>query len=275
MIDSNLPSRAALSIGQILAGIQSPEKQRRTGQPVWRNSYYEGAIEDRVYRPLMGGNKRNAKRLIAAVLRAARELEKKTRRERQEATPGARNGILGQVGLDVLDAMYNRFLDYKSGRLEPSIEAIASVTGYAYSAVHSALVRLRDCGFLHWVRRSRKTDNAGEAGPQVEQIPNAYAMLIPDTIKPMIRHIMTDAPLPDCERARREQHATEFKEMIASISARQFVRDIIGTGDKALSASLDRLAALLDKREEQEREFSSKRETGGSHNIYEIHERTI
>lgn len=274
MIEANQPSRHALSIGQILAGITEPGKQRRTGQPVWRNSYYEGTIEDRVYRPLMGGNKRNAKRVIAAVLRAARELEKKTRRERQELKPGARNGILGQVGLDILEAMYNRFLDYRTGRLEPSIEAIANATGYAYSAVHAALVRLRDCGFVQWVRRSRPLDNAGNAGPQVEQIPNAYAMLIPEAIKPMVRHIMRDAPEPACERWRREQHIAEFNEMVSSVSARQFVRDIIGTGDKALSASLDRLAALLDKREEQEREFSSKRETGRSHSINEIYERT-
>lgn len=267
-------SRFALSIGEIVAGIEQPGKHRRSSVPVWRNSYYEGSIEDRVYRPFMGGNKRNAKRMIAAIMRSARELEKKTRRARQEKAKGARNGIIGQTGLDVLDVLYNRFLDYKSGRLDPSIEAIADATGYAYSAVHAALVRLRECGFVQWVRRSRETGNKGEAGPQVEQIPNAYAMLIPDALKPLLKHIMAEAPLPDCERWRREQHANDFKRMISEISASQFVRDIIG-GDGKIGLSLGRIAALLDAQQEQEREFSSRRETGGSPYSNEIPIMTI
>lgn len=250
----------ALAIGDVLAGLKPP-KQNRSGQPVWRNSYYEGTIEDRIFRPFMGGNMRAAKRHIGAILKSAKDLERKTRRERQAKTPGTRNGILGQVGLDVLDALYNRFLDYRTGRLEPSIAAIADAVSHSYSAVHSALMRLRQCGFLHWVRRSRPTDNRGVAGPQVEQIPNAYALLLPKAIEGMVKHLIGKSPVPDDERWRREQHIQEWNQMLASVSAVEFL-ETTWDGDRLAGESLRRIAAALDAREKQEREFSSNGETG-------------
>ena len=67
------------TLGEILANLPAA-KGRRSGQPVWRNSYYKGQIEDRIWRPFMGGNVRGAKRRIGAILKAARELEQRTRR---------------------------------------------------------------------------------------------------------------------------------------------------------------------------------------------------
>ncbi|HKT85299.1 MAG TPA: hypothetical protein VJQ77_04340 [Novosphingobium sp.] len=239
----------------MIAGLDAPKKQRRAGQPVWRNSYYEGTIEDRIFRPFLGGNLRSAKRHIGAILNSAKELERRTRRERQTKVPGCRNGILGQVGLDVLDALYNRFLDYRTGRLEPAIATIAEAVGHSYSAVHAALQRLRQTGFLHWVRRSRPTDNRGIAGPQVEQIPNAYALLLPKAIEHMVKHLIGKSPVPADERWRREEHAREWNRMLASVSAVEFL-ETTWDGDRLAGETLRRIAAAIDAREKQEREFS-------------------
>ena len=60
----------------------------RSGQPVWRNSYYEGQCEDRIWRRYGDGTARTGKRLQALILKAARRLERETRRKRQaEAEP--------------------------------------------------------------------------------------------------------------------------------------------------------------------------------------------
>ena len=223
----------ARSFGELVAGIKPP-KQMRSGQPVWRNSYYEGQIEDRLWRPFAGGNMRGAKRRIGAILKSAREMERRTRRERQKAQPGTRNGMIGQIGLDVLEALYTRFLDFKTGRLEPAIATIADAVGHSYAAVHAALRRLRSAGFLHWIRRSRPTDNKDVAGPQVEQITNAYAMLLPKKLEDMVRHLLGRSPMPEDARWRKEQQAKEWQDMLAGVSASDFLNATWSGADTTL-----------------------------------------
>ena len=88
---------------------------RRTGQPVWRNSYYEG-IEERIWRPFADGTVRGGKRLAGALVAAARRIERQTRSERKKATPGTKRGVLGQTGIDVLEALLE-IVDFATGRL--------------------------------------------------------------------------------------------------------------------------------------------------------------
>ena len=97
----------------------------RTGQPVWRNSYYEGQCEDRIWRRIGDGSKRTGKRLHGLIMKSARRLERETRtarkqlaercrrmsaEEREEAVQRkqpilhhARRGLLGEVGLEATD----------------------------------------------------------------------------------------------------------------------------------------------------------------------------
>lgn len=220
----------------------------RTGERVWRNSYYEGQCEARLWRPFAGGDMRGAKRRIGAILRAARELERKTRLERQKIDPGARNGILGHIGLDVLDALYNKFLQFSTGQLDPAVETIARHVGHSYAAVHAALKRLRTHGFLHWMRRTRPKGGKGEAGPQVEQIPNAYALLLPKPLEDVVRHLLGRSPTPDDLRAHREQRHREYNEMLSSLSAADFLK-ATWDGDQLAGESLARIARTLDERE--------------------------
>jgi hypothetical protein len=86
----------ALAIGDILAG-REPPKHLRTFQPVWRNSYYEGQLEHRIWKPIGDGSARTGKRFTGALVKAAREMEKRTKAERQAEHPGARNGVLGRL----------------------------------------------------------------------------------------------------------------------------------------------------------------------------------
>ncbi|WP_294301874.1 hypothetical protein [uncultured Sphingomonas sp.] len=92
----------------------------------------------------------------------------------QYRKPGER-GPLQASGVRVLRILCTRFLRFASGQLDPAVRTIALATGYTYKTVHSALTRLKKHGFLDWVRRSQATDRrAGDAGPQREQVSNAY-----------------------------------------------------------------------------------------------------
>jgi hypothetical protein len=62
--------------------------------------------------------------------------------ERDSRKPGERGGIIGFVGMRVLDALLWHFLDRKTGRLDPSYEAIARIAAVGRSAVADALQRL-------------------------------------------------------------------------------------------------------------------------------------
>jgi antitoxin component of MazEF toxin-antitoxin module len=235
----------------------------RSGEKVWRNSYTEGQLEDRLWRPVgIGkdrGKKRGARRLMGAILQAAEKLELRTLRERQAKKPGVRNGVLGDIGLRVLKALYE-IVDFKTGRLEPSIHFIAERIGKSYAAVHNALDRLRQRGFLSWIRRSRPTDNEGQVGPQVEQITNAYALRIPAELQDHLHKLLGDAPTPDCERWRHEQAAKDLDALIATVTASKFHHDF-WSGDKLTGESFASIAAGLDR---QERESSTSGETVGS-----------
>ncbi len=80
---------------------------------------------------------------------------------------------LRRVDLDVLAGLLH-WLDFKTGRLFPSMETIASAAGCHRNSVIGALRRLSANGLISWVRRSIATDNVGQFAPQREQTSNAY-----------------------------------------------------------------------------------------------------
>ena len=250
----------ARAIGDVLAGRQGRGDSPRSGEAVWRNSYTDGTIEDRIWRPIGDGSRRGARRRIGAVVKSARALEARTRRERQKSQPGCRNGILGHIGVAVLEALYN-IVDFKTGRLEPAIASLAEMVGHSYQAVHSALRRLRAAGFLHWVRRSRPLENKGEAGPQVEQITNAYALFLPKPVEDMVRRLIGKGPAPDDASWAREQQKAQWREMLDALDPADFV-DAIWTGDRLRGETLKRIGELIDARDSRERESSTSGETG-------------
>ncbi len=234
----------------------------RSGERVWRNSYTEGTIEHRIWKPINDGTPRGGKRWTGALLKAARAFEYRTRLERREKEPGARNGKLGEIGLEVLAFLYDT-VEYASGRLEPAIATIAAAVGRSYSAVHDALVRLRQEGFLHWMRRSRPIDEPEPGGPQVEQVPNAYALLVPEAMKGWMRTLLRNVPMPGCEEDRRKQEADAYEAMLSSLTSQER-HTATWNGDSLLGETLRRLAAAVDDRAYLEGESGRRREIGGS-----------
>lgn len=232
----------------------------RSGEPVWRNSYYRGQIEDRVWRPIHDGTKRGGQRWTRALLKRAKELEFASRLKRREQQPGTENGALGTVGLEVLEYLY-RIVDYAKGTLEPAIATIAEEIGRSYSAVHRALVRLRDCGFLRWMRRSEPIEGAEPGEPQVRQITNAYALLVPEGMRSWLGRILRPAPAPACEADRRASDAAELERMAKALTTEEWQSTFGAAANGDVLASL---AKSLDRRDLRDRESSSDGETGGS-----------
>jgi hypothetical protein len=103
----------------------------------------------------------------------ARDFDRQTRRE------GRHGGAVGHSALQVLHALIFDFLNYSSGRLDPSYAAIARKANVCQRTVAKALKRLRELGILNWVRRC--VESRREDGRFVlEQETNAYAVL-PET----------------------------------------------------------------------------------------------
>lgn len=80
---------------------------------------------------------------------------------------------LRRTDLTVLKALLHH-LDFATGRLFPTLETIAQVAGCHVNAVKNGLMRLKAHGLIAWKRRTIRTDNEGERGPQREQTSNAY-----------------------------------------------------------------------------------------------------
>ncbi|MBV9825721.1 MAG: hypothetical protein JO001_08610 [Alphaproteobacteria bacterium] len=108
--------------------------------------------------------------------RAAKRWHKARAFDRQTHTAGKHGGVIGRTALAVLYVLLFDFLDYKTGQLDPSYDAIARKAGVCRRAVADALQRLKAFGLLHWQRRCREaTDALGRFC--LKQETNAYAVL--------------------------------------------------------------------------------------------------
>jgi AraC-like DNA-binding protein len=109
-------------------------------------------------------------------------------------------GVIGPTALKVLQVMINEFLNFSTGRCDPSIKGIANRANLSPSAVHEALKRLAGLGILTWLRRCR---DYWQDGRYVrEQLTNAYNFNPPQLWRTGIR--VPDGPpppLPETYRA--------------------------------------------------------------------------
>jgi len=166
--------------------------------------------------------------------------------DRQLHAPGRHGGALGHAALQVLHALIFDFLNYRSGRLDPSHATIARAANVCERTVRNALNRLRDFGILNWVRRCREVQQAG--GFIMEQVSNAYAVLpegqwrgyrAPPECPPPAPGTWGDhPPLPSVI----EQAAQEAREGGGMRSMLQILSS--DTGD-ALAGALARLGAAM------------------------------
>jgi hypothetical protein len=99
----------------------------------------------------------------------AREFDRQTRRKNHHG------GAVGHSALQVLQTLIFDFLNYTSGRLDPSYAAIARKANVCERTVATAIKRLRELGILNWVRRCAESWREGRF--VLEQETNAYAVL--------------------------------------------------------------------------------------------------
>lgn len=120
---------------------------------------------------------------------------------------GARNGPLGTVALEILELLAN-LVDYRTGRLEPSLDTMMQRLRRSRDAIVRGLAALRSHGFVDWLRRYVESDSAGGKGPQVKQTSNAYRLVMPERARACLGAYGKPAPLPeDYEQANAERAA--------------------------------------------------------------------
>ena len=99
----------------------------------------------------------------------ARDFDRQTRRKDHHG------GAVGHSALQVLHTLIFDFLNYTSGRLDPSYAAIARKANVCERTVATAIQRLKALGILNWVRRCAESMRDGRF--VLEQETNAYAVL--------------------------------------------------------------------------------------------------
>ncbi len=128
--------------------------------PVWSDS----TMKEIKFHPV-------PKKVATRLWHKARDFDRKTRRKDHHG------GAVGHAALQVLHALIFDFLNYASGRLDPSYAAIARKANVCERTVANALKRLRELGILNWVRRCAEAWKDGRF--VLEQETNAYAVLPP------------------------------------------------------------------------------------------------
>jgi hypothetical protein len=107
----------------------------------------------------------------------ARQLYDAARRfEHQTRQPGHQDGAIGRNGLAVLYSLLFDFLNYRTGRLDPSQAKIADKANISERSVARGLDKLKAAGVLNWLRRCEEVVGA-LGGFLMRQISNAYAVL--------------------------------------------------------------------------------------------------
>lgn len=215
-------------IGAVLAG--APNGRVRT--PVRKHSRAAGRERGVFWRQT---NRQEVRQIILAARRY----------ELAEKQPGRRNGPLGSVAIEVLELFAN-LVDFRTGRLEPSLDWIMAKLRRSRDAVVTALKALRQHGFLDWLRRYEPTGNEGR-GPQVRQTSNAYRLSLPERAKRFLGRFGMSPPLPaDAEQAVAERKA-ELDAHRVSLDLE--ARTLFDVGDNPLGQALARLARSMKQRE--------------------------
>lgn len=164
--------------GAVLVG--APAERERT--PVRKQSRAAGKCEAVFWR-------RTNSQDVRKIVLAARRYELAGRQ------PGSRNGPLGGVAIELLELFAN-LVNFRTGRLDPSIETLMRYLRRSRGAIVRALKALRQHGFLDWLRRYIPTGNQGR-GPQVQQTSNAYRLSLPERALRLLGRMGIAPPPPE------------------------------------------------------------------------------
>jgi DNA-binding transcriptional MocR family regulator len=149
------------------------------------------------------------------------------------------------VALDVLRLFVN-LIDFRTGRLEPSITTIMDRLGRSRDTIVRALKNLRTHGFIDWLRRYEPTGNEGR-GPQVQQASNAYRLSLPEKARQFLGRF-GKAPPPPADHGQDQQAWSEAIDAYKTTLPLD-ERTQLDTGDSPLGKALVMLAKSVMKRE--------------------------
>jgi len=107
---------------------------------------------------------------------ARRIMDDLQRFERQTRQPGRQDGAIGRNGLAVARALLFKFMNWRTGRLDPSQAAIAEAAAISPKSVERGLAALKAANVLNWLRRC-VADAQSAGGFLMRQISSAYAVL--------------------------------------------------------------------------------------------------
>ena len=196
-------------------------------------SFRAGKCESTIWKPI---SRQDTKKTVLAAKRY----------ERINKQFGQRNGPLGHIAIEVLELLAN-LVDFKTGRLEPSIDTIMRKTKRSRDAVVRALKALRQNGFLNWIRRYEETGTE-ERGPQRRQVSNAYRLSVPPRAVNTLGRFFKTPPLPDDVvqvEADRKAFIDEYRNGLQKEE-----RVLFDVGDNPLGQALARLARNMSKQRE-------------------------
>lgn len=218
--------------GQGTFSLVFPPPPEKCPTPVRRRSHFKGRSEGQIWRP-------TTRQDVQKILLAAK------RYELAERQKGERIGPLGSVAIEVLEFFVN-LVDFRTGRLEPSLDTIMGKVRRSRDAVVRALKALRAHGFLDWLRRYEPTGNEGR-GPQVQQASNAYRLSLPEKALRLLGRFGKAPPPPDDHIAARAARLAELDAYRAGLPLDE--RALFDTGDNSLGQALARLARSMKQRE--------------------------
>ena len=232
---STLAERRGILQGsrQTALSLVFPPPAQRCPTPVRRRSYFKGRAEGRIWQA-------TTRKDVQAILKAAEIYNEAGLREK-----GERSGPLGSVALDVLRLFVN-LIDFRTGRLEPSITTIMDRLGRSRDTIVRALKNLRAHGFIDWLRRYEPTGNEGR-GPQVQQTSNAYRLSLPEKARQFLGRFSKAPPLPDDHSAAQEARAAEVDAYKKALPLDELA--LSEAGDTALGRALAALGKAIQKRE--------------------------
>jgi hypothetical protein len=187
--------------------------------------------------------RRTDRQQTSRIVLAARRFELATRQ------PGARNGALGFVALEVLEYLAN-LVDHRTGRLDPSIEYLMRKLRRSKDAIVTALQALRHHGFIDWLRRYVPTGREGR-GPQVQQTSNAYRLFLPEIASRLLGRIGLPVPLPDDFSHARQTRGAELEAHRRSLDLDELPL-FNGDADDPLTQSLVAMGRAMKLRRERE-----------------------
>jgi len=215
--------------------IGQAQEKRQAPVPVRRNSHAKGRCEAGFWQPV-------SRQAAKAVLMAAR------RYDRQQRQRGERNGPLGAVAIEVLELLV-RLVDFRTGRLEPSIQAMMDRLKRSKDAIVRAMKNLRRHGFIDWIRRYEPTGLDGR-GPQLRQTSNAYRLCLPQAARRILGFFGMAAPVADDLSHERDTRQAQTEACLAALPLDRWARAI--APDDLIARSLERFARLIEQRESAE-----------------------